>query len=62
MLDSTTTSSLDPQSLAALGVVIVTAVIFMLRLLKASKSSCAGGCGCVLKPNQKALGKNSGSP
>jgi hypothetical protein len=62
MLDYATTSCLDPQSVAAVGVVILTAFMFLWRLFKSSKNSCVGGCGCPLKPNQKALGKNSRSP
>jgi len=53
----------DWQSWAALGVVVITAVVFSLRMRKAKgKAGCGSGCGCsggAQKPGQLGLDAHS---
>jgi hypothetical protein len=43
----------DWQSWAALGVVGITAMIFLVRNLRPNKKgSCGGGCACAQKPGK----------
>lgn len=51
----------DVQSIAALAIVLLTLGIFVWRAFRVKKAGCGGGCGCPMKPNQKADSKTPGT-
>lgn len=51
----------DVQSIAALAVVALTIAAFVWRAFRRKKTGCGGGCGCPVKPNQKADSKTPGT-
>lgn len=44
----------DIQSIAALVIVLATAVIFVARSFQNTKGSCGGGCGCPVGTRVKS--------
>ncbi|MES2594423.1 MAG: FeoB-associated Cys-rich membrane protein [Verrucomicrobiota bacterium] len=51
----------DLQSIAAIIIVGITLAAFIWRAFRSKKTGCGGGCGCAVKPNQKADSKSPGS-
>ena len=49
------------QSIAAIVIVGITLAAFVWRAFRRKKTGCGGGCGCSVKPNQKADTKSPGS-
>jgi len=52
----------DFQSIAAMIVVAITAVVLLKRTFMAPKGGCGGSYGCPSRPNQKTGPKTSGRP
>jgi hypothetical protein len=50
------------QSAVALGIVLLTAGIFVYRAFRVKNSGCGGACGCPQKPNLEKQGKSLGRP